>query len=114
MLTLNSDTVVCQNFARFAKIAFSSGPRHTAPCGDCPAIAEWTPLPLALPPPPGVHKTGSEEDMLIFGQKVHVHGQLAKHEVHPPQVKLGLEAGKSAGPRMQPVPRRRSRRGMHS
>jgi hypothetical protein len=33
----------------------------------------------------GVHTSESEEDMLIYGQPVHVHGSLAKHETsHAP------------------------------
>ncbi|KAL4857002.1 hypothetical protein ACK3TF_002692 [Chlorella vulgaris] len=32
-----------------------------------------------------VPHTSSEDDVLVFGQRVHVHGELAKMEVHPPQ-----------------------------
>lgn len=40
---------------------------------------------MQKPAPPGVSKATSEEDILIHGKKVHVHGALAKNAAHPPQ-----------------------------
>ncbi|KAL4435434.1 hypothetical protein ABPG77_006196 [Micractinium sp. CCAP 211/92] len=34
---------------------------------------------------PSIPKPPSEDDVLILGKKVHVHGELARNAVHPPQ-----------------------------
>lgn len=43
--------------------------------------------PLLLPT--HLHSAMPQDDILVFGQRVHVHGELAKKEVHPPQVRGG-------------------------
>ncbi|EFN53674.1 expressed protein [Chlorella variabilis] len=66
---------------------------YETPAADAPpASGGQLPAAASAPAPaphadegPSMPKKPSEDDILVFGQRVHVHGELAKKEVHPPQ-----------------------------